>query len=339
MWKCLSRQPTIPKNVEYVIKCDLNGIIRDISDDAQSLLLYERKLLIGQFIGIIMSPFMAYLHRYVLLPKYHNASAFHKNITHLYLAAKTMKRPLLIYDIYRNPLFVYISITLRSKTWVLSFEVIEDTNNLSIYLKRRKEHVQLHSFTRTNNDVIIVSIDYQNHSTILTDYSVLHTIELHKRFHNDIVAILKTYFYPYINIYEIRNSGCVLVANACWTYNMPRYCASLVMSFLRELYLRTKSYMTMRTGIAYEKLYFGYIDTILRLFGSPMEMAIKYMEACSENEICIDLDFLDKIKMEQIYNNLRIYDRSVYIDGARNIQSCFVDISKVDDRFIRGGVN
>ncbi len=337
MWNCLSRKPVYTRDTRNEIICDLSGNIISINDDAQSLLLYERPLLIGKFIGVIMSPFMAYLHYTVLFPKYRNSSPFQKNVIHLFLAAKTMKRPLLIYDIHKNPLFVSISVALHSETWILSFDVIQDTNNLSVYLQMRRDRNPPIDFTLTNNYLVIIAMDYMNTSKYITDYSELNKIELHKRFHNDLVRILKTFFYPYINIYEIRNTGCILVANACWTYNMPRYCASLVMSFLREFYNQTCSYITLRAGVAYEKAYVGYIDTILRLFGKPMEMSAKYMEACGENEICIDLDLLDKIKRENIYNDVYVYDRAVYIDGARYTRSCFVDISKVKDPFSRGG--
>ncbi len=329
MWNCLSRKPVYVRDACNQIVCDLSGTILSVSEDAQSLLLYEPPLLIGQFVGVLMSPFMAYLHRKVLFPKYHNASPFQKNIIRLFLAAKTVKRPLLMYDIHRNPMFVNINVELYSNTWILSFDVVSDTNNLSVYLQMRRVRNQSPRFTITTNPLVIVSLDYRD---ISTPYN---TVELHQRFHTDLVVLLKTYFYPFINVYEVNNFGCVIVANACWTYCMPRYCASLVVSFVRELYLLTHSYITLRTGIAYDNVYVGYVDTMLKLFGKPMEMSIKYMEACGENEICVDLDFMDKIKTENIYTELNAYDRAVYIDGTRHTRSRFVNISKVADHFIR----
>ena len=50
--------------------CDEYGIIKEVSDELLSVLVYERNELIDKFMGIIMSPFLSFLHKTYLLPMY-----------------------------------------------------------------------------------------------------------------------------------------------------------------------------------------------------------------------------------------------------------------------------
>ena len=83
----------------YQIKCSTDGYIMDIDDNTLSLLLYEKDNIVNQFIGIIMSPFMNYIHKNILLPKYAQMSDIQKNIAHIFLSALSTRRPLIIYNI------------------------------------------------------------------------------------------------------------------------------------------------------------------------------------------------------------------------------------------------
>ena len=48
----------------------------------KNIILYEKHNIINQFIGILLSPFMNYLHKNILLPKYKQMNNIQKNIAH-----------------------------------------------------------------------------------------------------------------------------------------------------------------------------------------------------------------------------------------------------------------
>jgi hypothetical protein len=90
MFNCIFNKKNkvfIDKLEKYVIKCDHDGVIIDINEETLILLLYEKQNIINNFIGILMSPFMNYLHKNVLLPKYKEINNIQKNIAHIFLSA------------------------------------------------------------------------------------------------------------------------------------------------------------------------------------------------------------------------------------------------------------
>ena len=330
---CFTRtHPVIPV-AKQVIICNNNGIIQEVSDDMVTLLQYEKHLLVGEFIGMIMSPFMSYIHNKILLPRYNAANSIQKNLMHIFLAAKTMKRPLIIYNIYREPIYVCISVTVVNNNFVLSLCTKSDADDFSVYLQDTIQNNKIpDAFKQSKNKMCVVTLSFRNASRYLTDYGVLKTIELHHKFHEDLLDVLKRDFYPYLYIYEITNESVVVVANADWTFNMKRYCASLVLCFLHNLYYVTTPYVTLQTGVVFDSIYHGVIDRKLRMFGVPMDLSSKYRAQCDENEICCDDNFVQKVVNEGVYtkDDLALYQRTFYIDGMRHHNSNFVNISKLN---------
>jgi hypothetical protein len=87
---------------ELFIIANSHGIIQDISDSLLSLLKYERDVLNSQFIGILMSPFMSYLHTNVYFPKYNRLNRIQKNIVHVLISAlsESMAEPSILPPIF-----------------------------------------------------------------------------------------------------------------------------------------------------------------------------------------------------------------------------------------------
>ena len=81
---------------------------------------------------------------------------------------------------------------------------------------------------------------------------------------------------------------------------MPKYCASLMISFIFKLSNITKNYINIRIGIAYGHLQWGYFDHNLRIFGIPINMASRLENVCTDNSICCDENFLNKLTDENI---------------------------------------
>jgi hypothetical protein len=69
-----------------------------------------------------------------------------------------------------------------------------------------------------------------------TQYLIEHgsseLIRVHKLFHEIIVTLIKTQYYPYLYIHEIMGDGFILVMNIEWGYHFYRFCASMTYSFL-----------------------------------------------------------------------------------------------------------
>lgn len=336
---------TRPKNVmpvppNYEIICDANGMIITATDDVFELLLYDRNILLNQFIGTIMSPFMEYIHRTILFPRYQSATPLQKNIMHVFLLGKTSKRPLIIYNVNRHPISVEISVKpISGGNFSLKLNVVND-NNISMYLQNSTNLSTIPStFKQSKDKIITITLDFKNQSKYLTDYGPLKVIELHTKFRDDLIEILKRNYYPYIYIYEMTNDSCVLILNASWTFNITRYSASLAVCFLNELYHTTRPYVSVRAGVTYDSLYYGTLDGHLRFFGVPFDLSSKYRNQCDENEICVDDNFTRKLVNEKVFSkeDLNLYSRTFYIDGLQHRNSNFIDITKIDPNKILEG--
>jgi hypothetical protein len=327
----LSKKTPVAINDKCQIVCDTNGIIKEVNNNAIDLLLYEKHILLGQFVGFIMSPFMSHIHKNILLPKYNSANMLQRNIMHIFLSGKTMKRPLIVYDLYRKPIYVDLTVKLNAESmFVLEFKEVSDYANLSIYTD--KLAMPNESFKLTQGNVVTISIQFRNSSRYITDHGVLKTIELHQKFHADLIDIIRRDFYPYISIYELNNQTVTLILNLDENRRMPRYCASLALCFLHNLYYLTAPYVTLQCGVTFDALYHGNIDNRLRFFGVAFELAAKFRDQCDENEICCSDDFIRKVTCEGVYtkDELGLYSRTFYIDGLKHQNSNFINITKLD---------
>jgi hypothetical protein len=320
------------------ICCDINGFIINVSNDVLSTLLYERNMLVGQFIGIIMSPFMSYIHSTILLPKYKTASKFERNIMHIFLNGKTIKRPLIIYTIMKKPLYVTLSVTVHKNSeqntfFKLEFKVVDDFCDSSVFLTSQLSSKLFARFRQTKNPLIMANVEFTNNAKYITDHSEMKDIDICLNFQQDVIRIIKQHFYPYIYIYETSNRGCVIVSNLCCTYNMPRFCASLIICLLYNIQSVTDKYATLRVGLTYEKGYIGSTaNDQIRIFGRVYDNAFANMINCGANEVCCSGDFMNKLINEKIYTKLTTYRRPCYDQSGVVINNVnFIDVTKIDN--------
>jgi hypothetical protein len=302
----------------YEIMCDTNGIIVDVTNDVVQLLGFEKQVLLSSFIGRIMSPFLSYIHSNVLLPKYHSANNIQKNIIHLFLSGKTVKRPLIIYTITRAPIYVKLYIRLTNKHFHIQFSIKNDLRNSSVYLQNNINDgfIVNDRFKKTKNSVVQISLDFKTEST--KPNTTLGEIELHNKFHDDIIKILKSYYYPYLYIYEITNEHYMFVLNVEWLFHTTGWCASLAISFLRHVYLETQEYCSFRAGVTYNALYWGFIDNKMRLFGNEYALSHKLRCQLLQYEIAVDCNFWDKLDSENIYSQNNVYEERRLLHNLDN---------------------
>jgi hypothetical protein len=185
----------------------------------------------GKFIGIIMTQFLSYIHSNIILPKYNKLNKCEKKSINIFISANQYKRPMIIYTKSKNPLYVNISIKTCDNDdcdFKVEFELIEKLDNSLIYtheIKKNNQYKiikkldnsivyvreksysnidyenQYDDFVLSNNKIIVISIDFRNSTQLLVESGVIKAIEVYKKFHNDVVSLIKTNYYPYIYIF------------------------------------------------------------------------------------------------------------------------------------------
>lgn len=282
-----------------------------------TLLLFERSLIVDEFIGIIMSPFMCYLHKQILFPKYHKMNKYQKQIAHLFLSGKTTsKRPLIIYNIHNQPIYVDISVILaklsdlKNYTLIVNFQLeshhnINESIDDNIYTKSYSNH-KVNVFQETKNKIVIISIDFKGSTEFLVRSGTLETININIRFFDIVKNLILKSYYPYIYIHEIIGDCYIIALNMDWTYNIPNFCTSLAFSFLIDLYNLSKDLIGIRIGATYDYLYYGYMDNNLRFFGQLMNLSSRLESICDIGTMICDNNFVNKLFDENIY-----YSKSV----------------------------
>jgi hypothetical protein len=322
---------------ELYIYTDENGIINYISEPLLELLNYEKDIILNSFIGILMSPLMNYLHKEVYFNKYKKLSSIQKNLIHVTLSGLSKKRPLIIYDIEKNPIYVnlYISFVniMNSNSlnykFKAKFEKIDDNRDLNL---QTKIIVPNDTFIETKNKSIIISIDFKDSTEFLSINGVRDFININKRFYNDIVFLIKHFYYPYIYIHEIVGDCFVIVINADWTYNLQNYCASLAFSFIVHLFDITKEYVKIRIGIVYDKILYGNIGDNFRLFGTAMHKVNRLEKVCKINTLVCDGEFFDKLNNENIFtrNELIVSAKKGTLRGLGESIYYLLEIDKIN---------
>jgi hypothetical protein len=219
----------------------------------------------------------------------------------------------------------------------LKFEVIDDFKNATVHLSCNLSPKLFSQFRQTKNKIIFATIEYRNKSKYITDRSEISEINLNIRFQDDIIEIIKRNFYPYIYVYEMTNHGCVVVSNLCATYNMPRFCTSLMVCFLKKMYETMCDYATIKAGVSYEKAYIGAIaNDQIRLFGRAYDEAKRNCEMCSLYEACVSDEFIYKLNQEKVYNDEdTIYTKKKYNDdNTKQKKLCFINLEEINDKIL-----
>ena len=90
----------------------------------------------------------------------------------------------------------------------------------------------------TKNNIVIISIDRINKSEepftsnkFIKRNSLLY--EDHYNFYDDVLFIIKSYFYPFIYIYENMGDSFIFILNIDWMYNISIFCSTIALSFIQ----------------------------------------------------------------------------------------------------------
>jgi hypothetical protein len=321
----------------YII-CDENLIIKDLSDEITYHLYYKREDLIGKFIGIIMNDLMSNLHKHIFLNKYNSSNIVDKKILLNKISAHSLKRQVIIYDKYKNPQYVFLSINLKDNLFVIdiNYNHLASNNNINLYtvdiykdnyFKLYDNDINLYSldvnrtrsFKLTKNNIIIICIDFINSTDLLKRKGVKNTIDINVLFYSDIITLIKYKYYPYIYIHEILGDSYMLVLNIDWGYSILDFSASIAFNFINDLYDLTNDYIDIRVGISYGRIYYGYIDHNIRFFGEILNLASRLENKCEKKEILVCKNFYEKLKRENNFNDIKFKIENLHLKGFDEI--------------------
>ena len=283
-----------PKNQ---ILCNRDGNIIHVTQDLLIKLRYDLKNLEGQFIGILMSDFMSMLHSKYFIHMFNNTKGVEKNRLENKLKNLHHKRPLIIYDIDKKAYHVSVSVRKAPSPDILEiqFEFIHAATNLfyTDALSIPRDSV----FRINTKDAIIIMTDFIKSTKLLHDKGVAVLIDTSVRFHAEISNLIRDKYYPFVYMHEMVGDSFVLALNADWTYN-TQFCATLAMNFMFDLIQKTREFVKIRTGIGYGKIRYGYVGSLIRFFGFPLNMAARLENKCGENQILMCKDFHNKLMGE-----------------------------------------
>ena len=296
--------------------CDEYGTIKDIDEEFATLLEYTPTELHGTFMGILMSPFLSFFHEKYLLPMYRHMNPEQKVTSHAFLESNSMSsKPLILYTKSGLPRCIRMSIhyLYQNAFFMKLREVIPMDCNM-IYTGDCKPP-ELTTFQESKMDMVIICIDMKGSTQYLVDHGSADMIRIHKLFHQSIVYLIKTQYYPYLYLHEIMGDGFVLIMNIEWGFHNERFCASMTYCFLRELYNIMKPHLSFRTGVSYGKLHYGYIDKRLRFFGKPINLASRYESCSADDSFTTDQTFYDKLYAEGMIDEVHYTTDSIPLKG------------------------
>jgi hypothetical protein len=301
-------------NSNYVSTCVIcNNDLRIIeaSDNFFLITNYTKEDLIGEFIGILMNDLLSYLHRNIFIQKFQKANIFEQKKLLSKLYGHNKRREVIIYDKFRNPHYVDMSINMNvyNNLIIDLNHNMSNNNNINLYTSDIK--LDRHIFIKSKNNIIIINIDFIDSTQITKENGVEHMIAINKLFYYDIVNLIINDYYPFIYIHEIIGDSFILVMNIDWGYTINEYCASIAIKFLVELNRLTCKYIKFKVGITYGNLYYGYLDHNIRFFGDEMNMSSRLHSMCKNGEIIVQNNFFDKLKSEIDVSNLS-FTKEIY---------------------------
>lgn len=301
------------------VYCDERGYIIETEERFCQYLGYNRSMVLNQFVGCLMTPHMNLLHKKMFISAYKNGDSLARNRYLHCLSSRTHERPIIVYNVNREPLFVNLHVEeLKDLGKLRDSPQLQDQNYHSEYYFRvcmrpriaqdesayfytdsiRDLRATCKNFTPSKTKMVVICIDFMNSTELLVSRGPYNLAHVNKRFYEDIIDIIRHYFYPYISIHEIIGDCFVLVLNASWTYNLPQFCATLAINFVNHLYCRSHSYVNMRVGISYGEIIYGFIGPSLRFFGDSMHVASRLEGKGVLGNALVNQEFYQKLLSE-----------------------------------------
>jgi Adenylate and Guanylate cyclase catalytic domain len=309
-----------------IVLCNMSGHIINMTQEFLNRIHYNKETIRGDFIGVIMSDYISYLHKHFFIPKYHTSSKYELNRLEHKLSNMSYNRPLIIYDLYKNPLLVNISIrncsaieSLDQYSFVFAelpstsfFLVSFSFINANISTKPAFNYgyyctgcdaAKLYNsisdtFKQTTNKIVVICMDFIDSTRELNTNGAFNMAHINMRFYESIINIIRKTYYPFVYIHEVVGDSYVITLNTDWTYNMPLFCSTLAINFLYDIIHSTKEFVDIRVGISYGTVVYGLIGNTLRFFGEPMHMASRLEHSGDKNHILFDESFYTKICSE-----------------------------------------
>ena len=226
----------------------------------------------------------------------------------------------------------------KNKDNIATFMTQDNINNQLITISNNKllfvltNNIEISPvFNQTINNMVVITIDIMKSREILTTKGEVVLIDINRRLYDDVIYVIKTYFYPFIYIYEIAEDKFTLIINADWTYNIPLFCCTIGLYFVQLLFERTLKYININCGISYGKLSYGLIGNKLRLFGLPLVLSSLIKEKSTFNKFSISKSFYDKLLIEfnmignELYSDLDYTHNVELVKGFGNLEYYLVD--------------
>ena len=94
--------------------CTQKGVILDSNEQVERELLYSKADIRDKFIGMLMSPFISYLHKKVFLKRLKSSTGLEHSRILFKLKDLTNKRPFIVYDLHGLPVYVSVHIALHT---------------------------------------------------------------------------------------------------------------------------------------------------------------------------------------------------------------------------------
>jgi len=267
-----------------IITINNNNIIININKNYSQFHYLENEL-INQPINILFT------HLYKII---------YKNIT-----VSNEKSIIILLDKNDNPHYYTIDLVYNN-----------NNNNKLIILNKKIETINYNLYTYnkitdtfniTNNNIIIICIDFINSTNLINNVGCAKTISIHKQYYSTIIKLLNNKYYNYIFIHEIIGDSFVLVMNHDNNYNIRDYCTSICIYFLYDLTKLTEKFINTRVGITYDTAYCGYINNNFRIFGNGINLASRLQSNGYHNSILFCNNFYNKLKSEkELYMKLII---------------------------------
>ena len=226
----------------------------------------------------------------------------------------------------------------KNKDNIATFMTQDNINNQLITISDNKllfvltNNIEISPvFNQTINNMVVITIDIMKSREILTTKGEVVLIDINRRLYDDVIYVIKTYFYPFIYIYEIAEDKFTLIINADWTYNIPLFCCTIGLYFVQLLFERTLKYININCGISYGKLSYGLIGNKLRLFGLPLVLSSLIKKKSNFNKFSISKSFYDKLLIEfnmidnELYSDLDYTHNVELVKGFGNLEYYLVD--------------
>jgi len=306
--------------------CNQDGIIQEMQDELCLLLEYEPQEVVGQFIGILMNSMMSRLHRSILLPKLHSASEAEKKETYRFLgSSKVTNKPLIIYTKSKKSIYVHVKVIHFQSTFCATFSLADKQLNI-LYTSHIRPPNPSTEFRPNDFDMVILSVNIKDAYTILQTQGIEKWIDIRTRFHETIVLLIKTHYYPYLYLHEIKNDKCMLVVNLDFAYHYNRFSATMSHSFMVNLYEQTKSFIEFRAGISYGPNYVGYMDEQLKFMGEPMYLAAGCSHQYKPGYVCVDTAFYKKLREEKLFQPWGVEMETVSLEDIGEREVVFIPL-------------